>query len=907
MPRQTNQTLALNRGIISRLGLARIDLARTAMAAEIQTNWMPRVMGSMSLRPGFEYIATTQSSAKARLFPFIFAQDDTAQVEMTAGASVMLMRVRIDDVPVSRPAVTAAVTNGTFTSNVTSWTDNDEAGAASAWLTGGYLALLGTGTNAAIRDQQVTVNQANTEHALRIEIARGPVILRVGSTSGGDEYVTETTLGTGTHSLAFTPTGNFYIRFMNRRSFTSLVDSVAVEASGTMEISFAWDVDDLPNMRISQSGDVLYVAAKDRQQRKIERRGVHSWSVVLYEPETGPFRVVNTTPITIAPSGLSGDVTLTASKALFRSTHVGALFRIQSSGQTVTASITADNTFTDPIRVAGVGGTRSFGVFLSGTFVATVTLQQSVGEPGNWTDVTSYTTPQSINYDDGLDNQIIYYRIGVKTGGFTSGTIAASLVYSSGSITGVARITAYSSPTSVSAVVLQAMGATTASSDWWEGAWSDRRGWPSAVALFEGRIWWAGQDKIYGSIVDAFEDFDDGFEGDAGPISRSIGEGPVESINWLLPLNRLLMGTLSNSAPIAAISVDGNSVLSGRSSSFDEPLTPTNFNLKKAAASALFVQRSRQRLMSLAFDLNESDYKPDDLNVATPDLCEVGIVQIAVQFQPDIRVHCVLEDGTVAVMVHDRGENVICWVTVKTDGEVEDVSILPGDIEDRVYYIVKRSINGSEVRYIEKWAMEPECRGQPEAFLADAHYRYSGAETTTITGLGHQEGEEVVVWGWNTVTPFTFTDGDGVVRVVGRNLGTFTVTSGQITGLSAAVTDACIGLYYSAPFKSAKQAFAAALGTPLNQPKIIDHVGLILADTHARGIKYGPDFEHLDDLPLIEDGDEQIDENAVHVDYDRSMHPFEDTWKTDARVCLQAEAPKPCTVLAFTASMTTNG
>ena len=52
MPRASQAVLALNRGIISRYGLARIDLERTGMAAEEMTNWVPRVMGSMSLRPG---------------------------------------------------------------------------------------------------------------------------------------------------------------------------------------------------------------------------------------------------------------------------------------------------------------------------------------------------------------------------------------------------------------------------------------------------------------------------------------------------------------------------------------------------------------------------------------------------------------------------------------------------------------------------------------------------------------------------------------------------------------------------------------------------------------------------------------------------------------------------------------
>src|SRR2546430_9634388 len=34
-------------------------------------------------------------------------------------------------------------------------------------------------------------------HALKIVINRGPVVLRVGSVSAGDEYINETTLGTG--------------------------------------------------------------------------------------------------------------------------------------------------------------------------------------------------------------------------------------------------------------------------------------------------------------------------------------------------------------------------------------------------------------------------------------------------------------------------------------------------------------------------------------------------------------------------------------------------------------------------------------------------------------------------------------------------------------------------------------
>lgn len=882
MAKQSSHLLTFNRGILSRLGLARIDLNRTAMSAEVMTNWMPRVLGSMMLRPGMGYIDSTRNNARAKLFPFVFATDDTAQLEITAGA----LRVRIDDELISRPSVSAAITNGSFTSDLTGWTDSDEGSAASSWVTGGFMALLGTGTSAAIRDQAVTVNEAGTEHALRVAVERGPVILRVGSTSGGDEYVYETTLGTGAHSLAFTPTGTFYVRLMNRRPFTARVDSVAVESSGTVELPSPWGADDLSNIRMSQSGDVLFVACKGYRQRKIERRTARSWSIVTYEPETGPFRNVNSSPITITPSALIGDVTLTASASLFRESNVGSLYRIQSTGQTVTATIAAEDTFSNPIRVAGVEGQRAFGITITGISGDTVTLQYSVGEPGSWVDVASYTVNTSTSYNDALDNQIIYYRIGVKAGGYGTGTINVTLAYTSGSITGIARVTGYSSPTSVSAVVLQAFGAITASSDWWESVWSDRRGWPSAVALYEGRLWWFGSDRSIGSISDAFEDFDDDFEGDAGPINRSIGEGPVDSICWALPMQRLIIGTQG-------------AEFSARSSSFDEPLTPTNFNIKPASTQGskeinairvdsmgIYVQRSGQKLYQLAYNLDQNDYRSEDLTIGVPDLNEAGIVHIAVQRQPDTRIHCIREDGTVGVLVFDSGENVICWVEVETDGVIEDACVLPGSKEDSVYYVVRRTINGSTRRYIEKWAMESECRGGALNKQADSFILYSGASTATISGLGHLEGMSVVAWG------------------AGKDLGVYTVSGAQIT-LSESVTGAIVGLGYEALFKSAKQSFGAVIGTPLNQRKRIDHAGLILADTHYQGLRFGPDFDTMDDLPLIE-AHKETAENTVWDAYDSDMISFPGSWTTDSRVCLKASAPRPCTVLAASLSMTVN-
>lgn len=876
MGRDVNTLFGFNRGLVSPLALARQDLKRMALSAETQTNWMPRVLGPMMLRPGTTYLQSGRSDAAAVHLPFVFATDDTAIIELTD----LAMRVDLSGVAITRPSVSTAVTNGTFDSNVTSWTDSDEAGGTSAWATGGYLSLLGDGTNYAIRDQQVTVAGADQgdEHALAIYVYRGTATLKVGSSAGGEQYIPATALRQGYHSIAFTPTGDFHIRLQANDTTATLVSSCTVEASGAMVVATPWPAASLQDVRFDQSGDVLFVACSGYRQRRIERQGPRSWSVVEYIPEDGPFRNENTGPITMTVAALTGSTTLTASQPYFRSTNVGSLFRCASLGQTVNKSVTAENQFSDSIRVTGIDSGRVFSIVITGTWTATVTLQRSVGEPGDWTDVTTYTTNQSTTYDDTLDNQIIYYRIGVKTGGFTSGTAVCQLSYAAGSIQGVGIVTGYTSTTVVDIDVLTAFGTTTATSDWWEGQWSDRRGWPSGVALFDGRLWWAGKDAENGSVSDAFDSFYDGTEGDSGPIKRSIGSGPVDKVNWLLPLSHLITGT--QGAELVA-----------KSSSLDEPLTPTAFSLKEAStlgssnmpavkidAGGVYVNRSGSRVYELALDGSVYNYVSNDLTAIVPEIGQPSFVRIAVQRQPDTRVHLVRSDGKVAILVFDRVEKVTCWVLYETDGLVEDVVVLPGTTEDEVYYYVNRTVNGSTKRYLEKWALESEAEGAARTILTDSTVIWTGASSTTITGLSHLEGEVVTVWA-NT-----------------KDLGTYTVSGGQIT-ISEAATTAYVGLAYTADFESAKMALGIATGQPLTQRQRLDHVGLVLANTHYQGLQFGQDFNHLTSLPLIEGGTD-VTANSIHTTYSEDSIPMNGKWDTDTRLCLRAVSPRACTVLA---------
>jgi hypothetical protein len=875
----TQPILSMNRGIMSRLALARTDLKRTAVSASIQENWSPRKLGPMMLRPGMGYIAPLYSDVNARLIPFIFSTTDTALIEISSASR---MRVLVNDAVITRTAMTAIITNGNFTTDLSGWTDADEAGAVSAWVTGGgFMGLTGTGPNAAIRYQQVTLTQSGVVHGLRIRVSRGPIQFRVGSTAGGAEYLAETSLGVGEHSITFAPTTNFFIQFSNRTTNTVLLDSVAFDPGGALELVSPWDLADLDNIRYYQSGDVVFIATSGMKQYQIERRDGGSWSIVEYQTTDGPFRVINTTRTTLTPSALTGSIGITASTPVFRSTNVGSLYKITSQGQTVTDAFSSDNDFSNTISVTGVGETRRFNFTISGTFVATVTIQRSFDDGSSWLDVVSYTTAQSSSYIDGLDNAVALYRIGVKTGDYTSGTANCTLVYSSGTISGVVRVTNYASETSVVADVLTDLGGTAATPLWAEGDWSPRRGYPSAVAIHDGRLFWAGKDRVWGSVTDAFTSFSTDVIGDAGPISRSIGFGPVDNINWLLSMNRLMAGTAA-------------SELSFRSSSLDEPLTPTNFTPKESSTQGssavqavkvdefgLFVQRCGSRLYKLAFDAYGMS-STEDLSIFVPELCAAGIVRVSVQRQPETRVHCVLGDGTCAVVVFDPAENLLCWWLHVTDGDIKDVAVLPGTQEDSVYYIVDRD----GAYGFEKLALESEAHGAAVNKIADA-FVYAAGASTTITGLSHLEGRDVVTWG------------------NGKSQGTLTVSGGSVT-LPESCTDRCAGLPYQARFKSMKLAYVVEPGgAGLTQTKRINSIAPLMLDTHARGLQFGPDFDTLSYMPEVERG-AVIDLDSIWDEYDAPSTPFQGKWDTDSRLCLVANAPLPCTVSGIIIDMSSH-
>lgn len=889
---------AFNRGLISKYGLARTDVRRVALSAEIQTNYIPKVLGAMSLRPGLGFVGTPRSNNQAINIPFVFeTPDDTALLELTDSK----LRVRVAEQLITRVAVSAIVANGDFASFV-GWTDTSVGGNASA--SGGQLNLLAVTNGVAKASQSVAVggSDAGKVHALRIVVTRGPITLRIGNVTGGDNVVTDTTLRAGTHSIAFIPAaGTFAIEFSSRATSVKLVDSCQIEPAGILELPTQWTSELLSLVRWEQSADVVFIACDGVSQNRIERRDNGSWSVVEYFPLDGPFRTANTTQTALDPSGQNGNITIVSTGHIFDQGHIGALFKLTSSGQKVISDLLGANEFTDPVQVTGIGtSSRKLVINISGTWATKLSLERSLDDGLTWntTGQTFFNNQVDFDYNDGFDNQIIKYRLGFIGGDYVSGTASVTLANSGGGITGIVRITDVAGPESASAEVITPLGSVNKTVLWSEGAWSQYRGFTTAVAIHGGRLCWAGRGKLWCSVSDAYESFNEDIEGDSGTIARNIGRGPVDRVNWLSPVLRLIVGA------------EGSEV-STRSSALDEILTPANCNLKAFStrgsaavpsvivdSDAFFSHRTGNKLMRISPSATGLDYETSDVSIFIPEILAEGVVRVAVQRLPETRIHCVLADGNVAILIFDDLENVQCWVNFHTfHADIEDVAILPGDGEDLVYYMVNRTVNGVQTRFLERWAFENQCVGGDYNYQADSHLVFTFGSPQNIISIPHLIGEDVVVWADGKDLSPGFDDDQKVYRVDGS--GNITLDPG------VTVSHAIVGLAYNATFQSSKLAYAAQMGTALLQPKIVNQVGIIAVDMHRYGVRVGQDINHLRNLPSSENG-KPVDPDYIWTAYDNPTFPISGTWNTDARLVMRSTAPRPATILAAVISMQTD-
>lgn len=378
------------------------------------------------------------------------------------------------------------------------------------------------------------------------------------------------------------------------------------------------------------------------------------------------------------------------------------------------------------------------------------------------------------------------------------------------------RITAVTNTTTVTVTLLgEPLPDLRDIREWRLSFWSDTTGWPSAGDFFEDRLWLVASteypDMFAGSVTGAYEAFSQtdtfGEVLDDSAIVGRLNSRRLSRIRWLSSDDKgLLMGTGSEEYNLSAPN--------------NKNMTPRNVRARPATrrgsanvepvridSQVLYVQRSGRTVREFAYVFEADGYKSPSMSQLASHIGSKRFVEMDYAAEPHSIIWMRRGDGTLVGLTYNRDENVIGWHRHDLSGGViESLAVIPqkDQLQDALWCVVRRTVNGSTRRYIERltrfWDFDTDVS---DAHFVDCGLRYVGDATTVIYGLQHLEGEEV----------YGLADG--------RPVGPFTVTDGFIT-LPYEAENVVIGLGYDSECETSSLENGAADGTAMGKVKRIN-------------------------------------------------------------------------------------
>jgi hypothetical protein len=304
--------------------------------------------------------------------------------------------------------------------------------------------------------------------------------------------------------------------------------------------------------------------------------------------------------------------------------------------------------------------------------------------------------------------------------------------------------------------------------------WSAAQGWPKSATFYQGRLWFGGSktrpQTLWGSKTNDFYNFDDGTSLDDEGIDLTLDTDQVNAITSVYAGRHLQIFTTGGEFTIKDVPITPAKVAVRRETLFGSSAVPP----KTIDGSVIFIDRTGKSVREFLFSYNEDSYTSGTVSLLASHLLNAPVdmdVSKGTATDDANYVYFVNGDGTVAVYNTLRAQEVSGWTKWTTTGDIESVAV----VVDEVYFVVKRTINGSTVRYLEQ--LDPDS-------YTDANKTVTlGSAGTAVTGLAHLNGESSRV------------RADGEVRA------NATPASGAIT-LAETATIIEVGLDYTTTIKT---------------------------------------------------------------------------------------------------------
>lgn len=306
---------------------------------------------------------------------------------------------------------------------------------------------------------------------------------------------------------------------------------------------------------------------------------------------------------------------------------------------------------------------------------------------------------------------------------------------------GLLEIVTYTSPTAASGIIRSAPTSAVASpANAWSleaSVWNDIDGYPATGTLYEQRLALGGSTNfpqtIWESRTGEYLNFELGTKDDDA-ISYNLSSDQINPILHIGQINALI-----------PLTYGGEFTVSG---GVEKAITPTNIRAKNPSVygcnkvrpvrignELYFIQRAGRKLRAMAYKYDSDTFGSPDMSVLSEHATKSGIIDMAYQQEPESILYMVRADGVMATMTVDRDQDVIGWARQITDGAFESAASIPTETGDQVWVVVRRTVNGQNVRYIERFVADVRVDSGVNAVNP------SGA--TVWGGLSHLEGKTV--------------------------------------------------------------------------------------------------------------------------------------------------------------------
>ena len=408
--------------------------------------------------------------------------------------------------------------------------------------------------------------------------------------------------------------------------------------------------------------------------------------------------------------------------------------------------------------------------------------------------------------------------------------------------------------------------------------------YPSAVTYFEQRRWFGGTynrpNNIWATKSGTESDMSYSLPSqDDDRIAIRVAAREANRIQHFVPLSQLMLFTAAAEWRVSPLNSDA--------------ITPTSMSVRPQSyvgansVQPLVINNACIYASARGGHLRECGYSYEAGGFVTNDVClranhlfdNLEPIDLSYSKAPWPIIWCVSSAGNLIAFTYVPEQSVGAFSSLATDGTFESCAVVPEGEEDVLYVAVRRTINGTTRRFIERMHERKYTKLEESVYL-DCCGTYRGDAKDEISGLTWLEGATVSILADGSVEP------NQVVK------------DGKIK-LQEPASLVHIGLPYTADLQTLPIALALQDGSfGSGHMKNVQKVSVRLVNTS--GLQTGPTFEKLTDYPARGTELAGTPPTPITGEVTTQVNP---RWGDGGQICVRQNQPLPMKIVSITTQL----